>query len=98
MDFAGLLGLGQLDVDGVSMLCVFEEAEEVMEGVAVDPAGGGGTRADGGDDPAVGVVGDGDSGPGVVVFAFVRLGATLHCIAFLWIKHSPTRNALSLTR
>lgn len=64
MDFAGLLGLGQLDVDGVSMLCVFEEAEEVMEGVAVDPAGGGGTRADGGDDPAVGVVGDGDSGPG----------------------------------
>nr|KAJ0201198.1 hypothetical protein LSAT_V11C600329610 [Lactuca sativa] len=42
MDFAGLLGLGHLDVDEVKALCAFDEGEDVAEGLEVGLAGAGG--------------------------------------------------------
>lgn len=63
IDFAGLLRLRQLDVDGVRVLCVFDEAEYVVRGAMVGPVGRDGTGVDGGGGPAVGVVGDGNNSP-----------------------------------
>lgn len=50
MDFAGLLGIGQLDVDGVKALCAFDKGEDVV-GVEGDIVGvfGGGADGAGGD-------------------------------------------------
>ena len=48
MDFAGLLGLGQLDVDAVRALCVFDEGEDVVGDAAAGLVGGNGVDADGG--------------------------------------------------
>lgn len=60
MDFAGLLGLGHLDVRRVRALCAFEEGEDVAEGVAVVAGGTGAGVGDGG------VAGAGDAGGNVI--------------------------------
>lgn len=62
MDFAGLLRLGQLDVDGVRELCVFDEVEDVVGDTAVGLAGRNGAGADDSGWPAVSGVGDGNIG------------------------------------
>ncbi|XP_023729422.1 uncharacterized protein LOC111877116 [Lactuca sativa] len=58
MDFAGLLGLGHLDVDGVKALCTFEDGDEGVGELGVG-TGGGGVGGNGSN-------GAGGSGGGVV--------------------------------
>nr|KAJ0190434.1 hypothetical protein LSAT_V11C800451160 [Lactuca sativa] len=65
MDFAGLLGLGQLDTDGVKVLCTFDEDDDVVEGLGVGLASeGNGVGAFGGNG---GGLGDGGVGAGATV-------------------------------
>nr|KAJ0186289.1 hypothetical protein LSAT_V11C900462480 [Lactuca sativa] len=62
MDFAGLLGLGLLDVDGVKALCVFDEGEDVGTGLVEGNVVGvvkGGVGGLGADDVGTSVGGDG---------------------------------------
>ncbi|CAH1432819.1 unnamed protein product [Lactuca virosa] len=55
MDFVGLLGLGQLDVDGVKALCVFYEGDDVGTGfIEGNVVGEGGVGAGGFGDDEVG--------------------------------------------
>ncbi|KAL7616268.1 hypothetical protein Lser_V15G00995 [Lactuca serriola] len=62
MDFASLLGLGNLDVDGVRALCTFDDGEE---GVGELGVGTGGDDVGGsGGDGAGGSGGDGVGGSG----------------------------------
>lgn len=75
MDFAGLLGLGYLDVDRVRVLCAFDEGEGAVEGLGVGvcgassgiggDAGGAGDGVGGNAGGNVGGAGDGVVGIGV---------------------------------
>lgn len=65
MDFAGVLRLGQLSMDGVRVFCAFDDRKDVTGDATVGPVGGNGAGADGAGWPVAGGVEDGDGPDGI---------------------------------
>lgn len=100
MDHASLLGLGNLDMQGMQQLCAFEGAKEVSEGMLIDSGGGegnsGGVGDNVGDSSGDGDVsackGGGDGGgcgggdDGVKVDGDSVLGVTLVVLPMLFLE------------